>query len=249
MQICKVERRDFSMGRKSQYSTEQKIDIINQYQNGEKGVADIYKEYGLADTTVYRWLYIYVTEGRVGFEVKQYNASYFKEIKERAIQDYINGLGSYRDLCKKYNIPSIATLNNWVKKYNGYEKLKDYDPKGAVYMIPKRKTSLKERVEIVKHCLDHERSYKLTAEHYNAAYSQVYQWVKKFEERGEDGLIDRRGIHKKPEELNELDQLKRENEQLRRQLELKERETILLKKVKEFERRRYFPKPNKNHNT
>jgi cell shape-determining protein MreC len=59
--------------------------------------------------------------------------------------------------------------------------------------------------------------------------------VKKYEMFGEEGLVDRRGIHKIPEELSEIDRLKRENEQLRRQLELKERETILLKKVKEFE--------------
>ncbi len=236
------------MGRKSQYSIEEKIQIINEYQKGEKSFTDIYTKYGLAFTTLRQWEYIYEAEGRLGFEVKQANACYSRELKESAIHDYLNGVGSYRDLCKKYRIPSITTLDNWVKKYNGYEKLKDYDPKGAIYMIPKQKTSLEERVEIVKYCLDHDASYKHTAEYFNIAYSQVYQWVKKYEMFGEEGLIDRRGIHKIPEELSEINRLTRENEQLRRQLELKERETILLKKVKEFERRRYFPKSNKNHN-
>jgi transposase-like protein len=236
------------MGRKSSYSIEEKIQIINEYQRGENSFTDIHARYGLAFTTLRLWENIYEKEGRIGFEVKQTNAGYSKELKESAIHDYLNGVGSYRELCRKYRIPSITTLDNWVKKYNGYEKLKDYDPKGAVYMIPKRKTSLEERIEIVKYCLDHDSSYKHTAEYFKVAYSQVYQWVKKYEMFGEDGLVDRRGIHKIPEELSELDRLKRENEQLRRQLELKERETILLKKVKEFERRRYFPKSNKNHN-
>ena len=236
------------MGRKSSYSIEEKIQIINEYQRGENSFTDIHARYGLAFTTLRLWENIYEKEGRIGFEVKQTNAGYSKELKESAIHDYLNGAGSYRELCRKYRIPSITTLDNWVKKYNGYEKLKDYDPKGAVYMIPKRKTSLEERIEIVKYCLDHDSSYKHTAEYFKVAYSQVYQWVKKYEMFGEDGLVDRRGIHKIPEELSELDRLKRENEQLRRQLELKERETILLKKVKEFERRRYFPKSNKNHN-
>ena len=235
------------MGRKSSYSIEEKIQIINEYQRGENSFTDIHARYGLAFTTLRLWENIYEKEGRIGFEVKQTNAGYSKELKESAIHDYLNGVGSYRELCRKYRIPSITTLDNWVKKYNGYEKLKDYDPKGAVYMIPKRKTSLEERIEIVKYCLDHDSSYKHTAEYFKVAYSQVYQWVKKYEMFGEDGLVDRRGIHKIPEELSELDRLKRENEQLRRQLELKERETILLKKVKEFERRRYFPKSNKNH--
>ena len=236
------------MGRKSSYSIEEKIQIINEYQRGENSFTDIHARYGLAFTTLRLWENIYEKEGRIGFEVKQTNAGYSNELKESAIHDYLNGVGSYRELCRKYRIPSITTLDNWVKKYNGYEKLKDYDPKGAVYMIPKRKTSLEERIEIVKYCLDHDSSYKHTAEYFKVAYSQVYQWVKKYEMFGEDGLVDRRGIHKIPEELSELDRLKRENEQLRRQLELKERETILLKKVKEFERRRYFPKSNKNHN-
>ena len=115
------------MGRKSQYSIEEKIQIINEYQNGEKSFTDIYTKYGLAYTTLRKWEYIYETEGRLGFEVKQANACYSRELKESAIHDYLNGVGSYRELCKKYRIPSITTLDNWVKKYNGYEKLKDYE--------------------------------------------------------------------------------------------------------------------------
>ena len=169
------------MGRKSSYSIEEKIQIINEYQRGENSFTDIHARYGLAFTTLRLWENIYEKEGRIGFEVKQTNAGYSKELKESAIHDYLNGVGSYRELCRKYRIPSITTLDNWVKKYNGYEKLKDYDPKGAVYMIPKRKTSLEERIEIVKYCLDHDSSYKHTAEYFKVAYSQVYQWVKKYE--------------------------------------------------------------------
>ena len=106
-------------------------------------------------------------------------------------------------------------------------------------MTPSRKTTFEERLEIVRYCLDHQRSYKLAAEHYEVAYVQVYQWVRKYESNGEVGLKDGRGHRKDPEQLSELERLKRENERLRRQLELKERETILLKKVKEFERRPY----------
>ena len=119
------------MGRKSLYSIDEKIQIINEYQKGEKSFTDIYTKYGLAFTTIRKWEYIYETEGRLGFEVKQTNARYSKELKKNAIHDYLNGEGSYRDICKKYRIPSMTTLENWVKKYNGAEKLKDYDPKGG----------------------------------------------------------------------------------------------------------------------
>ena len=105
------------MGRKSPYSIEEKIQIINEYQKGEKSFTDIYTKYGLAFTTIRKWEYIYETEGRLGFEVKQTNARYSKELKKSAIHDYLNGDGSYRDICKKYRIPSMTTLENWVKKY------------------------------------------------------------------------------------------------------------------------------------
>ena len=47
-------------------------------------------------------------------------------------------------------------------------------------------------------------------------------------------------------ELTELEKLQRENERLKRQLEDKERENIILKKLQEVERRRYSPKGNRN---
>ena len=48
--------------------------------------------------------------------------------------------------------------------------------------------------------------------------------------------------------MTELEKLQRENERLKRQLEDKERENIILKKLQEVERRRYSPKGNKNLN-
>ena len=67
-------------------------------------------------------------------------------------------------------------------------------------------------------------------------------------ELGEDGLTDKRGKRKEASQLTELEKLQRENERLKRQLEDKERENIILKKLQEVERRRYSPKGNKNLN-
>ena len=96
--------------------------------------------------------------------------------------------------------------------------------------------------------LSHEKEYKLAAEHFDVSYAQVYQWVKKYLELGEDGLKDNRGKRKEEAQLSKLEKLQRENERLKRQLELKERENIILKKLKEVERRRYSPKASKNRN-
>lgn len=151
---------------------------------------------------------------------------------------------------KKYKLKSIRQIATWVMKYNSHEELKDYNPKGEVYMTEsRRKTTLEERIKIVEWCLDHDKSYKDAASEFDVSYAQVYQWVKRFTEDGKNGLEDRRGKNKLDDQLTELELLRRENKRLERKLEEERRTIIALKKVKEIERRRYSPKGNKNHNT
>ena len=100
-----------------------------------------------------------------------------------------------------------------------------------------RKTTFDERKEIVKYCIDHDRDYSRTAVHYDVSYSQVYDWVRKYLAKGEDALIDKRGHHKRDGEIDELEQLRRENRKLKRRLEEHEMTIELLKKVRELERK------------
>lgn len=98
-----------------------------------------------------------------------------------------------------------------------------------------RKTTQTERKEIVEYCISHNNDYKGTASRFDVSYSQVYSWVRKYREKGEDGLEDKRGHRKTDEEVGELERLRRENLRLKRQLEEKDMLCELLKKVKEFE--------------
>lgn len=239
------------MGRKSKYTIEQKVEAILDYKSGKRGTYQICMDLGLDRTgiTLYKWIHIYEDFGEAGFLPKQKNKSYSKELKEEAVKEYIAGTGSFRVIARKYEISSDSILVGWVSKYNGHEKLKDYNPKGEVYMTKGRKTTIEERQKIVAYCLKHDSGYKHAAEHFNISYAQVYQWVKKYEEQGEIGLQDRRGKRKQDDELSEIEKLQRENNLLKHRLELQERENILLKKVKEIERRRYSPKGNKKGNT
>ena len=67
-----------------------------------------------------------------------------------------------------------------------------------------RKTTLEERLEIVKYVLDNNNDYKGAADYYNVPYANVYNWVKKYLSSGEDGLSDKRGrpSDKEIQELN-----------------------------------------------
>lgn len=236
------------MGRKSQYTIEQKLQAVEDHKSGKRGMTQICSDLNLHPSILYRWIAVYEDFGEAGFSPKPRNKAYSKELKEEAIHDYLSGKGSYRDIARKYEISNSSILVGWISKYNGYEKFKDYNPKGEVYMPKGRKTTLEERQEIVAYCLEHDSEYKLAAEHFNVSYAQVYQWVKKFEEQGERGLQDKRGKRKQEDELSEIEKLQRENKLLKHRLELQERENILLKKVKEIERRLYSPKGSKKGN-
>ena len=236
------------MGRKSKYTIEEKVQAVQDYKTGKRGTSQICNDLGLCKSGRHLryWVHQYDKYGEIAFLPKKSNKAYTKEFKEIVVQEYLNGEGSLEDLAIKYDIPSSETLRKWIISYNSHEELKDYDPKGDVYMAKSRKTTLEERTEIVQYCLEHNKEYKLAAEYFDVSYAQVYQWVQKYLKSGEDGLIDNRGKRKDESQLSELERLRRENERLKRQLELKEREEIILKKLQEVERRRYSPKGSRN---
>ena len=136
-----------------------------------------------------------------------------------------------KGMCRPCPIEFVKEKRNWEFQRP------EWCPLREVYMAnARRKTTLDERKEIVKYCLNHDRDYKGAAEKYDVSYSQVYSWVKKYDVIGEEGLTDRRGRRKSDDEVDELERLKRENLRLKRQLEERDMLVELLKKVKEFER-------------
>ena len=242
------------MGRKSNYSIEEKVQAVLDYKNGARSIAQICIDLGMSEANaksgmaVRKWIAEYDKYGEEAFTNKIRNKQYSKDFKETVIKEYFDGNGSLFELSMKYDIPSRSTLRNWINSYNSHEELKDYNPKGEIYMTKSRKTTFEERIEIVQYCLNHDKEYKLAAKVFDVSYAQVYQWVKKYLELGEVGLTDKRGRRKEESQLTELEKLQRENACLKRQLEDKERENIILKKLKEVERRRYSPKTSKNRN-
>ena len=229
------------MGRKAKCSAEEKIKAVEDYLNGIRSVADIMNDLLISSTrSIRNWISIYEEQGAVALQPSSRNKSYSKEFKVTMVEKYLSGEASVTDLCAKYGIKAHHTLQKWISLYNSDMELKDYDPKQEVYMASaRRKTTINERKEIVTYCIEHERDYKVTAEKYDVSYSQVYSWVKKYDQVGEEGLSDKRGHHKTDEEVDELEKLRRENKRLKHQLEERDITVELLKKVKEFERRRF----------
>ena len=222
------------------YTIEQKIQACEDFLSGARSVSQICIDLGMSsrnNTTIYKWVDKYKIWGTDAFISSSKNKSYSREFKLQAVEEYLSGQASVREIIAKYNISSNSMLERWISLYNANRELKDYDPKQEVYMAEaRRKTTLEERKKIVDYCMNHNRDYKNTAAKFDVSYSQVYSWVKKYDANGEDGLTDKRGLHKTDDEVDELERLRRENLRLKHQLEEKDMAVELLKKVKEYER-------------
>ena len=225
------------MGRRK-YNIETKVRASEDYLAGRKSAQEISAELNMGKSgraEVARWAAMYKEQGIEGFHPSKRNRSYTAEFKRQAVAEYLSGQGSQDDICRKYGISNRSTFAKWIKVYNSSEELRDYDPKPEVYAAMPKKTSVEERVRIAEYCIDQGKDYKGTAERYGLSYGQIYNWVKKYLAEGSEGLADRRGHRKSDDEVSEIEQLKRENARLRRQLQDEERLVLLLKKVKEFE--------------
>ena len=163
------------------------------------------------------------------------NKVYSAELKLQAVQDYLAGKGSLRQLCKQYGIKDKKQLRNWISCYNGHKDFKERSgARGEIYMTKGRKTTQEERSQIVAFCIEHGKDYALTVETYQVSYQQIYSWVRKYEASGVNGLVDRRGKTKPVDELTETERLRQENRMLQAKLKDKEMEIALLKKLREL---------------
>ena len=102
------------------------------------------------------------------------NKVYSAELKLQAVQDYLAGKGSLRQLCKQYGIKDKKQLRNWISCYNGHKDFKERSgARGEIYMTKGRKTTQEERSQIVAFCIEHGKDYALTVETYQVSYQQI----------------------------------------------------------------------------
>ena len=224
------------MSRRSKYSAEEKLKIVEACLSGKIGVCEAGHQAGVDESAVRQWISRYKAEGTSAFMPSERNRTYPAELKQQAVEEYLAGKGSLQNICEKHKIRSKRQLINWIRVYNRHEDFKTQS--GGSRMTKTRKTSQEERLKIAKECLENGRNYGETAQKYDVSYQQVYTWVKKFSELGEAGLEDRRGqrtAEQSPRTAEE--ELKARIAQLEHELYMTKMERDLLKKVKELERR------------
>lgn len=226
------------MGRKSTISYETKVSAIEAYENNVGSISMIAKMFNVKETSLKRWIANYQSQGIEGLVTKHKHTQRTKEFKTLAVEEYLSGNFSLKDICIKYKISSDSILRRWIKVYNdGHKELKSTGSGGRKPMTKARKTTFEERIEIVQFCIANGKNYGLTMDKFNVSYQQIYLWVRKYEEKGVDGLVDRRGKSKPENELTQLDRLKAENKMLAAKNQELQMEIDVIKKLKEVERR------------
>jgi len=217
------------------HDASEKINAVKKYKLGGSSQKEIAEKLGITKTSFQQWVRNYESMGESAF-ISEGNKKYAPELKIKEVKEYLAGISSQSDICKKYGIRSKSKLQKWIKQYNGHKDFRHPNTGSAIYMIKGRATTQTERVEIVSHCLANNKDYGKTIEQYGVSYQQIYGWVRKYETSGIEGLEDRRGKQKKAEAMSEMDKLKaqiklEQAKNLRLQME-----NDLLKKLAELER-------------
>lgn len=194
--------------------------------------------YNVHHSTILEWKHKYDKYGLDGLKGSSTWKKYSREFKLSAIRDCLFGMHSIREVARMYNLSDASVLRGWIKKYNSHRGLKDTSKGRTSSMTKGRKTTLEERIQIVLDCLGNGKDYQTTAETYEISYQQVYQWVKKYEDGGDEALQDKRGRTKEEAELAPEEIIKLQMKKLERDNERLRAENLFLKKLEEIERRR-----------
>ena len=222
------------MDRRRKYTKEEKIAIAKKYLEGSMSSYSLAREVGADNRQILRWSYGYKEHGEYYFRDKANHKSYTKEYKQEAVEWYFKH-GSQEKTAAKFAIGK-SVLQCWIKAYKD-GTLKDRIPMPEVYAMKGRRTTFEERKEIVHYCLSHDKNYKETAKVYSLPYSRVFNMVKKYEQYGEEGIMDAK-TKKSLKPLTELEKLQRENERLKKELELEKLKRELVQKKISLEKER-----------
>lgn len=223
---------------RSKYSAEEKLEFITTFQQEDLSIQRFISKYSVSVTRQIfgHWLDCYNRDGFDGLKESKKWKHYSVELKQQAVNDYLSGKGSFRSIANKYGLRSKRQVQVWVSKYNGIKKL-TATPSRKQVPIMARKTTFDERVKITEYALAHDRNYTETATKFQVSYQQVRSWVLKVDQGGFPALKDRRGHHKAPSELDEVDQLKLEVRRLKAELNDKKAIEAFAKKLLALKRK------------
>ena len=230
------------MGRKAKYTPEQKVKIVRACLDGENSICGIARQYGTSYGIIHDQIAQYKAQGKAAFLPQRQNNVYDKGTKINAVKEYLDGSASLAEISAKYGLRSASQLKKWIEVYNSGGGFRQ-KMSGGSRMKESRPTTAEERIQIAKDCIANGGNYGETALKFNVSYQQVYQWVKKFKEKGDTGLEDRRGKRLKDQTpRTREEELEIEIAKLKHELYMTKMERDVLKKLDEIVRRDAYRK-------
>lgn len=228
--------------RRRKYSVELIISIVKERIENGTSLEVLSGRNNIQHGRIEEWVIQYKENGISAFIQEEHNRVYSEETKLQAVKDYLNGKGSLREITAKYKLRSDRQLRDWIKAYNSGRGFR-HRMSGGSRMKEARPTTAEERIQIAKDCIANGGDYGETALKYNVSYQQVYQWVKKFKEKGDAGLEDRRGKRLKDQTpRTREEELEIEIAKLKHELYMTKMERDVLKKLDEIVRRDAYRK-------
>ena len=103
-------------------SLEEKIQWVEKIIQNKESICSVVSKIGVHLSSLDNWVRNYKSIGAETFFRKGWTKRSSAE-KEAAVEDYLAGMGSLRDICAKYKITDTHQLRTWIKQYNGHEKL------------------------------------------------------------------------------------------------------------------------------
>lgn len=226
------------MSKRSPYSLEEKYQIISEVMDGRHSVNSVAKRYSLSWWTINNWIRTYNNGGLEGLKESKTWKRYDNNLRQEAVLAVINEEMSFHQASVFFQISSHTVLRRWVSGYTNGETLK-LTSKGSVPKVMKkgRKTTYQERIEIAQYTIANDLNYAQAIEKYDVSYQQVYSWVKKYQQHGEEALKDNRGRNKSSEFLTEEERLRLRVKELEARNKHLEMENDFAKKLQEIQRR------------
>lgn len=197
-------------------------------------MADFCRHWDINEKTLREWTDRYERHGAEALTKATRWKRYSPELKQEAVETYLTGKLSRRDILQTYGISSASVLHKWMVRYHEGTLFKK---RGGSPMTKARSTTWQERITIVQECMAQQNDYRRVAEHHQVSYHQVYQWVRKYEQGGWEALEDRRGHSRPSQTLTNEERAEQEKRQIEKENEQLRMENAFLKKLRDIERR------------
>ena len=144
-------------------------------------------------------------------------------------------------------ISDSSNLNNLTEENKPYNEISTTDEIQNIFKKIKKKKYGENKLSLndykndeSNYVLTNNNDFKGAADKYSVPYANVYNWVKKYNESGEDGLSDSRGRPSSKEPKHELSDIEKKDieiEKLRQELKRKDMVIEVLKKNIEIQER------------